>query len=290
MHRTLPAVAGVVLAAVVPAADALAAPYASRTLREGSSGSDVRALQRNLDRAGEETAADGEFGPATESSLRAFEAAEDRRVNGVATRSDQRLVRKRAAGSARAGRDDAAARPRSAPDGLAVPPADAPEEVGEIIEAGNEIAAQALQVRWRARPLARHRLRLLRLRELRPARGGAARLRRSTRPRSRAGASAAAASGSRSGPTRATPTWSWRGCASTRAPASAAPRAGPRRCARRAATSHATPLASRRWAIRCKCRGLQHRLGTVVAVDETAASLKLRVRNARVRRPGDRSM
>src|SRR5829696_3477177 len=96
-HRTLPAVAGVVLAAVVPAADALAAPYASRTLREGSRGGDVRALQRNLDRAGQETEADGEFGPATATSLRAFESVEGRAVNGVATRSDQRLVRKRAA-------------------------------------------------------------------------------------------------------------------------------------------------------------------------------------------------
>jgi cell wall-associated NlpC family hydrolase len=159
MHRTLPAVAGVVLAVAVPAADALAAPYASRTLREGSSGSDVRALQRNLDRAGQETDADGEFGPATETSLRAFEAEEGRRVNGVATRSDQRLVRKRALealGSADA--EDRYTAPAEdatvGPDGLAVPPAGAPQEIVEIIEAGNEISRKPYKYggghrRWR---------------------------------------------------------------------------------------------------------------------------------------------
>jgi peptidoglycan hydrolase-like protein with peptidoglycan-binding domain len=159
MHRTLPALAGAALAAVVPAADALAAPYASRTLREGSTGSDVRALQRYLDRAGQETGADGAFGPATETSLRAFEADEGRRVNGVATRSDQRLVRTRAAESA----DPAdAGEPYTAPaeeasvgpDGLAVPPASAPQEVVEIIAAGNRIARKPYKYggghgRWR---------------------------------------------------------------------------------------------------------------------------------------------
>ena len=129
-------------------------PYASRTLREGSSGTDVRVLQRNLDRAGQDTTADGEFGPATESSLRAFEAAEDRRADGVATRSDQRLVRKRAAGASSLSRPRRpAARPRS-PEGLAVPPAAAPQEVRPIIEAGNTIASKPYKYggghgRWR---------------------------------------------------------------------------------------------------------------------------------------------
>jgi len=159
MHRSLGFTVAVVLAAVVPAADALAAPYASRTLREGSSGSDVRALQRNLDRAGQETQADGEFGPATATSLRAFESVEGRTVNGVATRSDQRLVRRRAAeapGSADA-RDPFTAPAEDAtvgPNGLAVPPAGAPAEVVEIIEAGNRIARKPYRYggghrRWR---------------------------------------------------------------------------------------------------------------------------------------------
>ncbi len=145
MKRLLPIVLGVALAAVIPVADALAAPYASRTLRTGSSGSDVRSLQRYLDRAGEDTTADGQFGPATAASLRSFEQAEDLRANGVASRSDQRLVRSRAATAAEAPpEDDAYAAPVAdatlSASGEAVAPADAPEEVQEIIAAGNRIA------------------------------------------------------------------------------------------------------------------------------------------------------
>jgi cell wall-associated NlpC family hydrolase len=107
----------------------------------------VRALQRYLDIAGYETAADGEFGPATERSVQSFEAAESRRVNGAASRYEQRLVRSRAA-SAEA--EEPAEAPTEAPteeayidsNGLAVAPASAPEEVKEIIAAGNEIATK----------------------------------------------------------------------------------------------------------------------------------------------------
>ena len=143
MHRTLPALAGAALAALIPAADALAAPYASRTLREGSTGGDVRALQRYLDRSGHTTDVDGEFGPGTAASVRDFEAEEGRRVNGVATRSEQRLVRRAAArGSAEPPEEHTAptAEGSVGADGLAVPPADAPAEVVAIIEAGNRIA------------------------------------------------------------------------------------------------------------------------------------------------------
>jgi cell wall-associated NlpC family hydrolase len=159
MRRALPAVAAAVLFAVLPAGDALAAPYASRTLREGTSGKDVRAFQRYLDRAGQDTDADGEFGPATAESLRAVEAEAGRKVDGVATRSDQRLVRKRAAETV-----DPAESPEPyaaptedatvGPDGLAVPPAGAPAEVAEIIAAGNRIARKPYKyggghARWR---------------------------------------------------------------------------------------------------------------------------------------------
>ena len=145
MKRLLPIVFGLALAAVTPVADALAAPYASRTLRTGSSGSDVRSLQRYLDRAGEDTTADGQFGPATAASLRAFEQAEDRRANGVASRSDQLLVRTRAAAAAEAPPEED---PLEVPvedatlsaSGEAVAPAGAPEEVQDIIAAGNRIA------------------------------------------------------------------------------------------------------------------------------------------------------
>ena len=123
MRRTLPALVVVALS-LTAVADAAAASYASRTLKVGSSGSDVRALQRYLDHAGFDTTADGQFGPATRRSVRGFELAESRRVNGAASRG---------APTEKAYVGD---------DGLAVAPASAPEEVKQIIAAGNEIATK----------------------------------------------------------------------------------------------------------------------------------------------------
>ena len=65
MHRTLRAGAAAVALGLICAANAAGAPYASRTLSKGTSGSDVETLQRYLDEAGYATTADGEFGPAT---------------------------------------------------------------------------------------------------------------------------------------------------------------------------------------------------------------------------------
>src|SRR5215216_5958580 len=95
MRRTL-AVLVVAALSLTASAEALAVGYASRTLAQGSSGSDVRALQRYLDASGFDTSADGEFGPATRRSVMAFESAEQRRVNGRASRAEQRMVRGRA--------------------------------------------------------------------------------------------------------------------------------------------------------------------------------------------------
>jgi cell wall-associated NlpC family hydrolase len=124
-----------------PAADAV--PFGSRTLRQGMSGSDVKTLQRYLDRVGHETTADGQFGRRTARSVRAFERDEGRPADAVVTRSDAGLLRTRASST----QEEA---PTPAPtgqatlteDGLALAPADAPEQVKAIIEAGNEIAAR----------------------------------------------------------------------------------------------------------------------------------------------------
>ena len=148
MRRTLPALAVVALS-LTAVADAAAASYASRTLKVGSSGSDVRALQRYLDSAGFDTSADGQFGPATRRSVKRFEAAESRRVNGAASRGEQRLVQERAETAAPEA-ETPPTEPPAAPvgkayvsdDGLAVAPADAPAEVQQIIAAGNEIATK----------------------------------------------------------------------------------------------------------------------------------------------------
>jgi cell wall-associated NlpC family hydrolase len=150
MQRTLRMGVAVAALALIPAADAAAASYGSRTLREGSTGTDVKRLQRYLDRAGYDTSADGIFGPATARSVRSFEADEERRPNGAATRYEQRLVRSRAA---QASVEEEQASPLEVPappgeeayideNGLAVAPASAPAEVQAIIAAGNEIATK----------------------------------------------------------------------------------------------------------------------------------------------------
>jgi cell wall-associated NlpC family hydrolase len=149
MQSTLRMGVAVAALALIPAAEAAAASYGSRTLREGSNGSDVKRLQRYLDRAGYETSADGMFGPATARSMRSFETAEDRRANGAASRYEQRLVRSRAAQAEL--EEPAVEVPAPAPagekayldeNGLAVAPASAPPEVQAIIAAGNEIATK----------------------------------------------------------------------------------------------------------------------------------------------------
>ena len=146
MRRMLPVLAVAAFGLTV-SADALAASYASRTLRVGTSGSDVRALQRYLDEAGFETTADGQFGSGTRRSVRSFESAEGRRANGAASRYEQRLVRTRAAAMEAQQTLEA---PVTAPteeatldaSGLAVAPASAPAEVQAIIAAGNAIASK----------------------------------------------------------------------------------------------------------------------------------------------------
>ena len=143
MRRTLAVLVAVALSLTITV-DAFGAGYATRTLKQGSSGSDVRALQRYLDQAGYNTSADGQFGPATRRSVMSFESAEQRTVNGAASRGEQRMVQARA--SASGGEDEPAEAPTESAyigsDGLAVAPSSAPEEVKSIIEAGNAIATK----------------------------------------------------------------------------------------------------------------------------------------------------
>jgi cell wall-associated NlpC family hydrolase len=154
MHRTLRAGAVAVALSLICVANAAAAPYASRTLSKGTSGSDVEELQSYLDEAGYETTADGEFGPATARSVRSFEAAEQRAVDGRATRSEQLLVQTRAEEGDTAPAVEDTEEAYVDDSGLAVAPASAPQEVQEIIEAGNEIATKPYRYggghgRWR---------------------------------------------------------------------------------------------------------------------------------------------
>lgn len=138
MRRMLLAL-GVTALSLTLTSTALADGYATRTLKQGASGSDVRALQRYLDAAGHDTSADGQFGPATRRSMMAFESAERRTVNGRASRGEQRMVQARAGTTASEPSGETA---YLGSDGLAVAPASAPEEVKAIIEAGNAIATK----------------------------------------------------------------------------------------------------------------------------------------------------
>lgn len=59
-------------------------PVALRTLRRGSSGDDVKAVQRRLNELGHNVGAvDGKFGPATERGVRSFQSAERITVDGI---------------------------------------------------------------------------------------------------------------------------------------------------------------------------------------------------------------
>ena len=144
MPRKLPVALAIALSLTITA-DAAAAGYATRTLQVGSSGSDVKLMQRYLDRAGYDTTADGAFGPATRRSVMAFERSEQRRVNGRASRAEQRMVRARASAATPPESTTPAAPTEKAhltSSGVAVAPASAPDQVKAIIEAGNAIATK----------------------------------------------------------------------------------------------------------------------------------------------------
>jgi cell wall-associated NlpC family hydrolase len=142
------AVSAVAPIAIAENADAKRA-YGSRALKEPMQGSDVRKLQKLLTRYGLPTAADGQFGSQTAASVRDWETATDRAVNGRVSRrqaialqttvaSGQRYVEPVAPEpTATAGRATLAA------DGItAIAPPDAPAKVKAIIAAGNEIATK----------------------------------------------------------------------------------------------------------------------------------------------------
>ena len=136
-----------IIAAAATAAPASAAEYGSRTMREGTNGSDVKQLQRYLTTAGFPTTADGAFGPLTERSVRKFERADGMTVNGVVPPKDARIIEHaalKAEPEQTEPTEDTQPTERGEAyithEGLAVAPADAPEAVKAVIAAGNEIA------------------------------------------------------------------------------------------------------------------------------------------------------
>ena len=150
----LPRALGACMALAVLAMLAVAAPadarYAVRTIATGSQGSDVKHLQRYLTKAGFRTGIDGHFGRRTARAQRRFERSRRRRMDGRASRGEQRLVQRVARRRAAERRASAQQTPQPAtqpsgkavigPDGrTAIAPEDAPQRVKDAIAAANEI-------------------------------------------------------------------------------------------------------------------------------------------------------
>jgi cell wall-associated NlpC family hydrolase len=138
------------LAVLLVPASADAAKYAKRTLKPGSQGSDVKLLQKYLRKAGFKTKATGYYGSMTKAAERRFETARGRRVDGRASRTDQRVVRRVAkarqasGGTGGSGYEPPQGNPtgkaRLSSDGhTAIAPDGAPPEVKRAIAAANRI-------------------------------------------------------------------------------------------------------------------------------------------------------
>ena len=145
---TVLAVAGALVPTFSAAeADAARLTLGDRNLRQGMSGRDVRVLQDFLTRVGIETSVDGHYGPLTARRVKSWERRSGRRVNGRASRSDGRKLRRQvnAGITVYSKPQPAPAQPATGekavlnPDGTATAPESAPQVVKDVIAAGNKI-------------------------------------------------------------------------------------------------------------------------------------------------------
>lgn len=111
-----------------------------RLLREGMTGHDVRVLQDYLSRAGFYTSIDGQFGPATKSSVIAFQQAHHMRADGVVTKTVELALRTAVAAASRTQFSAGPAGHARISNGLAIAPSNAPQAVKNVIAAANRIA------------------------------------------------------------------------------------------------------------------------------------------------------
>jgi peptidoglycan hydrolase-like protein with peptidoglycan-binding domain len=109
-----------------------------RVLKQGMTGHDVRVLQDFLTIAGFYTAIDGQFGPATKTSVLAFQGSNSESANGVVSYGVATAIRQAVASAETSAGPVQKATIDSA--GLAVPPANAPTAVVNVIAAANKIA------------------------------------------------------------------------------------------------------------------------------------------------------
>jgi hypothetical protein len=139
------------------------ARYAARTLKVGSTGSDVKQLQTYLTRIGLRTARDGQYGTGTARTVKRFERRKGLRVDGRATPYDQRVLKSTArskttpsngntggtssgggdSGGGDSGSRNSTGKARLSSNGrTAIAPDDAPSEVKRAIAAANRITTK----------------------------------------------------------------------------------------------------------------------------------------------------
>lgn len=123
-------------ASAVPRSAGPKAALGSRTLKQGMSGSDVMTLQTDLTMLGIPTTVDGQYGPATKTSVIAFETAHQLTADGTFTAADATVLQQLVT-AATAGGPPATATIN--PDGTATAPAGAPLVVQQVIAAANQI-------------------------------------------------------------------------------------------------------------------------------------------------------
>jgi peptidoglycan hydrolase-like protein with peptidoglycan-binding domain len=157
--RVLRAVFALAAMAVLIVPATAEASYATRTLKQGSQGSDVKQLQKYLKKVGFKTTVDGYYGGKTATAEKSFEEQSGRKVDGAADKRDQKLVRKAAktgvmdaAGNGGSGMETPPTTPPSSnpteratlsSDGrTAIAPDSAPQEVKDAIAAANKITTK----------------------------------------------------------------------------------------------------------------------------------------------------
>jgi hypothetical protein len=127
---------------VLASAPAAFAQFGDAALRSGSRGHDVRVLQSWLTKLGFRTPVDGVFGRGTRRAVLRFERHERIRADGIVSRSEEALLRRRMSDltSQPAPATIPGVRARLTSDGrTAAIPSDVPEPVKQVIAAANEI-------------------------------------------------------------------------------------------------------------------------------------------------------
>src|SRR4051794_34398764 len=155
LARVFRAVVALAAMAVLIVPASAEAKYAKRTLAQGSQGSDVKQFQKYLKKAGFKTQATGYYGSQTTAAERAFEAQDGRAVDGRATRTDQKAVRKAAKTDATKDAETTGGQGYEPPQGnpaeravissdgrTAIAPNSAPQEVKDAIAAANKITTK----------------------------------------------------------------------------------------------------------------------------------------------------